>query len=145
MKSKIKLVALACLLSWGAIANAEIDAIEDCVNKVTIEGGFMAGRIFKASTFIPRSTQQDVMKRVAKTVLKEGLTIGSIDKDLGIISASFSKRAIGSKSTMATTLSMTFEPKGDGVDGTATLSTPGGITVSSEDGNKRDLCGLLLQ
>ena len=145
MKSKIRLAALAFLLCWGTFANAAVDAMEDCVSKVTIEGSFMAGRIFKASTFIPRSTQQDVMKRVAKTVLKEGLTISSIDKDLGILSASFSKRAIGSKSAMATTLSMTFEPKGDGVDGTATLSTPGGITVSSEDGNKKDLCGLLLQ
>jgi hypothetical protein len=46
---------------------------------------------------------------------------------------------------MATTLSMTFEPKDNGVDGTATLSTPGGITVSSEEGNKKDLCGLLFQ
>jgi hypothetical protein len=95
MKSKIKLIALACLLTWGAMAGAEINAMDDCVKKATIEGSFMSARIFRVSTFIPRSTQRDVMKRVAKTVLKEGLTISNIDRELGILSASFSKRAVG--------------------------------------------------
>lgn len=127
----------------ASMACAQGNPVDDCVSKTTMEGSFMGGRIFKAQALIPNTTQADLMKKVAKTLLKEGLTIGTLDKDLGLLTASFSKRAVGSDNPMTTTLSMTFETNKTGVDGTATLNTPAGITTN-EERNRKELCALLL-
>ena len=118
--------------------------LEDCLGSVSIEGSFFAGRIFKGKAFIPKGNQQEHLKKVAKTLVQEGLTINTMDKDLGIVTASYSKKAIGGKTPVTTTFSMTFDQRKDGLDASATLSTPGGVTTNEET-NKKDMCGLLVQ
>ena len=132
------------LLSTGAPCFAQTTTVDECIGKVKMEGSFLAGRIFKAETFLPNTTQPDVMKRVAKSLLKGGLTISTMDKEMGLITASYSKKAVGGKAPVTTTISVVLEPKNKGVEGSATLSTPAGITTD-ETATKKDLCDLLLQ
>lgn len=123
--------------------NAISGPLEDCISSVTTEGSFMAGRIFKGKAFIPNGNQQIHMKKVARTLAKEGLTINSLDKDMGIVVASYQKRAIGGSAPVTTTFSMTFDQEKNGLNASATLSTPGGITTN-EANNKKDMCTLLV-
>ena len=140
---KLKHLTMAVFLAAASTTTAIAGSFEDCVSSVAIEGSFMAGRIFKGKTFIPKANQQEQLKKVARTLAKEGLTISVLDKELGIVTASFKKNSIGNSTPQTTTFSMTFDQKKDGVDASATLSTPGGITTN-EESNKKDLCTLLV-
>lgn len=141
---KTSFTFFACLTFLTLSGPALAGPAEDCIGGVVIEGSFLAGRVFKGKAFIPNGNQQEQMKKVAKTLVREGLTINTMDKDLGIVTASFSKKAIGAKAPSTTTVSLTFDQTKDGLEASGTLSTPGGITTN-EEGNKKDLCALLLK
>lgn len=112
-----------------------------CAKNFTTEGNFFSGRIFKTNQFVSGINKNVAMDKIAQSIAKEGgVSIVSINKEIGVISASVTNSSMGENRT--TPLSIIFEPNKNGVNIYLSFSVSGGQTTSGDE-IKNDFCGLL--
>ena len=136
MRSGILIVGLLCLMiiygCGGGAATQQTAQTSDnrpCVQNLTTEGSYVSGRIFKTHQLVRNVSKSDAMVRAARYIAAEGFLINSIDKELGLISASQGV-TVASRGGKTLPLNVSIQPVEDRLNVSLSFSVPGGITVS---------------
>ena len=132
MNKKIVLAAILALSLSSVFA-----AGNQCENNFTEEGGFFSGSTYKTWATFDNVAPMKAYKSVYVYTVKDGWTITSADKDLGIISAS---QGVSYGQGKTVPLNIIIESAGDtGSKVSITYATTGGVT-SPSDAVKKHFC-----
>ena len=132
-------LAVVSACASGPPQKLETDDPRPCAKNFTYSGFPMLGQTFKTNQFVGGVTKHVAVERASKRVIKEGMTLATLDKEAGIISA-FSSVSGGRGETVA--LAVTVESAKNGVNIEVSISTSLG-QVTSADSLKDFFCGIL--
>jgi hypothetical protein len=100
-----------------------------CAQNFSYSGSFIAGRTYKTFAQVKGVTKETAMSRVAQFTVNDGWQVNSVDKDMGIISAS---QTVSYGEGKTAPLNMTFLPEAESVKLSINYSTSGGVSSPLE-------------
>lgn len=100
-----------------------------CAQNFSYSGSFISGRTYKTHAHVSGVTKKTAMSRVAQFTANEGWKINSVDKDMGIISASQTVSYGGGKTAP---LNISFLQEAERVKLSLNYSTSGGVSSPLE-------------
>ena len=98
-----------------------------CAQNFTYDGSILIGRTFKTNESIAGVSKTVAIERAAKKIAKEGMSITTIDKDMGIVSAS---QTVSYGKGQTAPLTVSIDSVKNGVDVSIAFSISGGETTS---------------
>ncbi len=116
---------------------ATVSTAVTCEDSFKIEGDLWSGRVFKADRQIDDILKNEAVTQAAALIMAQGFVINSSTPELGVISASETKR-----DGRVFPLNMMFTEIDSGLLGSISISTPSGSSTSA-DGMKKYMCDIL--
>lgn len=133
------ILAQALLLAMGAAQAAE----PACQTNFKQEGSFFAGRRFSTNDLVPGVAPAVAFKRIYTEGIKSGLTVGSSDKDIGVIAFVQKNGGVTSNGqNVDLPWNVSIDAEGDGSRISVTKSTPGGY-ATSQDFQIKSMCAVI--
>ncbi|OBU64621.1 hypothetical protein A9K58_17075 [Stenotrophomonas maltophilia] len=118
----------------------EASAEKACETNYSKNGSFFSGRTFTTWDVVPNVAPADALKRIQIEGVKSGLTVASVDKDLGMLSFTQNTQLNGGQVTLPWNVMIEGEGKGSKI--TVTKMTPPSY-ATSEDFQKKSMCGVI--
>lgn len=103
----------------------DIDDPRECAQNFSYTGSFLSGRTYKTYAHIKGVEQKTAMSRVAQFTANDGWNINSVDKELGIISAS---QTVSYGDGKTAPLNISFLQNTDDLKLSLSYSTSGGVS-----------------
>jgi hypothetical protein len=122
-------ITLMSACAAGSPQKLQTDDPRECAKNFTYDGNFLLGRTFKTNQFVAGVSKNVAMERSAKKIAKEGMSITSIDKDIGIISAS---QTVSYGAGKTAPLTVSVDSAKSGVDVSISFSISGGTTTPTD-------------
>ena len=137
----VKILIVACAAfavsacAAGAPRKLQTTDSRECAQNLTYTGSLLSNQMFKTHQFVEGTSKSVALERAAKVIVANGMAIVSIDKEMGILSASQS--VVFDKGGGTVPLTVTVDSAKSGVDVALTFSIGVG-QVAGED-SVRDL------
>jgi hypothetical protein len=141
-KQNLVVLASLCLLSACSTTSQQPVQVEDareCAKNFSYNGSFLAGRTFKTNLAIMGVSKDEGVERAAKWLAKDGWSITSANKDLGIVTAS---QTVSYGEGKTAPLNVAIDSISGGVDVAISFSISGG-TTAPVNAVKDSFCNIL--
>lgn len=114
-----------CAAPGGSPQSVKSSDPRECAQNFTYDGSFLAGRTFKSKATVSDVSKATGVQRAAKYLAQDGWNVTTIDKEVGLITAT---QTVSYGEGKTAPLSVSVEPQGRDLRVNTTYTISGGVS-----------------